>query len=130
MKSKFLAAASVGLLALGAMSLTPASYAAQGDCGSGYTCLWEHSGYQGGAVSFQRYIPDLAQWKLTNDKKANDVASSAKQRGRYEDTCFFKHAYGGGESRRMGRGSSWYNLAHHSFNDVISSGYFTGYRSC
>lgn len=129
MKAKSAAAASVALLALG-LSVAPTALAAQGDCGPGYTCMWEHQGYQGGAVSFQRYIPDLAGWKLTNGKEANDVMSSVKQRGNYEDTCLFANAGGGGESRRVGRGVSWYDLADHSFNDVVSSAYFTGYRSC
>lgn len=112
------------------LTSTPPAAAAQGDCGSGYACLWEDAGYQGGAVSFARYIPDLSLWKTTNGHKANDTLSSAKNRGVSEGTCLFKNSYGGGESRHMARGASWYNLADHSFNDTISSAYFDGFVAC
>ena len=130
MKSKIAITASVTMLTLGFASIAPTAFAAQGDCAAGYTCLWEDRGYQGGSVSFARYIPDLALWKLSNGNKANDTLSSAKQRGKYEATCLFVDKNGGGESRRMGRGTQWYDLTDHSFNDTISSAYFTGYKSC
>lgn len=117
-------AAGLGLIA------APPAAAAQGDCASGYTFPWEDAGYQGGAVSFARYIPDLSQWKTTNGHKANDTLSSAKNRGQSEGTCLFQNAYGGGASRHMSRGASWYSLADHQFNDTISSAYFDGFVSC
>lgn len=123
------AVAVVGLAALG-LAVTPTASAAQGDCASGYTCMWENSGYQGGAVSFQRYIPDLALWSTTNGHNANDTLSSVKNRGISEGTCLFQNRGGGGASRHVPRGASWYNLADHQFNDTISSAYFDGYVSC
>lgn len=130
MKKRLISALASVVLGCGSLLLIPTAQAAQGDCAAGYTCMWEHASYQGGAVSFQRYIPDLSQWKLTNGRKANDVISSAKNMGRLQDACLFADANGRGEVRRMVRGAKWAGMSTYGMNDKISSAYFTGYKSC
>lgn len=125
-RSAFLAA-----LPLALMGVTGTAHAAQGDCGPGYTCMWEHSYFQGGGVSFQRYIPDLSLWDLTNGNGANDTISSVKNNGSYEGTCLFPDAYAGGYGIHLARGHSFSNLSWSTnLNDEISSAYFDGYASC
>ncbi|WP_172120319.1 peptidase inhibitor family I36 protein [Actinomyces faecalis] len=115
------------LLAAGALVLPSAAQAAQGDCGSGYTCLWEHDQYQGGGISFERYIPDLSQWKLTNGHGANDALSSVWNNGVYADACLFDNAYATGQRTRIPRGTWYGSLRPFGMNDKVSSVYFETY---
>ncbi|QPL04573.1 peptidase inhibitor family I36 protein [Actinomyces respiraculi] len=119
-------------LPLTLMGMTGTAHAAQGDCGSGYTCMWEQNyDQEGGGISFQRYIPDLSLWDLTNGHGANDTISSVKNRGSYEGTCLFPDAYAGGYGIHLARGYSFSNLAvSTNLNDAISSAYVDGFASC
>jgi len=82
-------------------------------------------------VSFQYYIPDLSQHKLTNGKNANDIVSSVKNRGTMQGACLFTDANGGGYSLYVAKGHNIQNLANYkNMNDKVSSAYFEGYRKC
>ncbi|WP_425321756.1 peptidase inhibitor family I36 protein [Actinomyces faecalis] len=130
MSRKVISVAASVLLATGALVLPSTAQAAQGDCGSGYACMWEHAGYQGGGVSFQRYIPDLSLWSFTNGNRADNAVSSVWNNGNYEDVCLFTGANGLGRSLRVGKKTWIDNLSSRGFNDQVSSAYFTGFRSC
>lgn len=129
MKNRAVAALSALLLAGGALAVSaPAS--ADGSCPSGATCLWQNADYGGGKLSFFRYIPDLAGWTFDNGRGANDATSSVWNRGNYEDTCLYQHAWGGGRAVRIARGGWVDSLSSRGFNDYTSSAYFSGYKSC
>ena len=122
--------AALTIVPLLGISLATTAQAAQGDCGDGYTCMWENKDFGGGAVSFQRYIPDLSQWSMTNGNRANDTISSVKNRGNVNGTCLFANANGTGSSRHVSRRQQIQDLGSYGFNDTISSAYFDGFLSC
>lgn len=122
----------VAVVALGASAFlaVPTASAAQGDCGPGYTCLWEHPNYQGGGISFKMYIPNFGTWKLTNGKPANNVASSLKNHGNSDNACVYDGANKTGKSRNVYKGTELTFLGTIGMDDMISSAYFTPKTTC
>lgn len=130
MRTRLISSISAVLLGFGTVvAVTPVA-AADSSCGAGHTCVWEDSWYRKGVIRFQRYIPDFSLWTFDNGRRANDEISSVWNNGNYEDSCLFEHRNGGGEARRITRGTWVDDLRSRSFNDRASSAYFTGYRSC
>lgn len=135
--TKYLVAAVAGLAVVTSTLLTsPPAHAAKGHCPNGATCLWrdtsaETNGNGAAHVSFQRYIPNLGQWKHKGTNySANDSATSFFNNGQarppYSNVYLFKGANGSGPSWKVNKGEYYWNLALQTatWNDTISSGYY------
>lgn len=129
MKRQVTAALSALLIAAGALTVTaPAS--ADSSCPSGATCLWQDANYKGGKFTFYRYAPDLSEWHFDNGVNVDNRTSSVWNNGNYESVCLFADYSGHGRSFRLAKGTWQDNLLWRRFNDMTSSAYFAGYKSC
>lgn len=127
---KSLAITASTLLMICGAALPAGTAAADSSCPSGAACVWKDAGYYGGKFTFYRYVPNFRHWSFSDGSEVNDAISSAWNSGNYEGVCLFEHASGGGRSVRMGLKSGVSEMRYVNLNDQVSSGYFTGFRSC